>query len=203
MPAPSRTSDGAAPAALSARAVTKRYGALVANDGIDLDVRPGEILALLGENGAGKSTLVKILSGLVRPDSGEVTVGGARLPAADPQAARAAGIGVVHQHFMLVPDMTATENVALAQGTTGRYDAAAIRARLVEIGERHGMPVRPDVPVETLPVGERQRVEILKCLLSDARVVSSTSPAPCSPPPSGTASPRSSPSWPQRAWPSC
>ncbi|GAA4543873.1 ABC transporter ATP-binding protein [Pseudonocardia xishanensis] len=171
MPAPARTPDSAAPPALSARAVTKRYGTLVANDAIDLDVRPGEILALLGENGAGKSTLVKILSGLVRPDSGEVLVGGRPLPDGDPQAARAAGIGVVHQHFMLVPDMTATENVALAEGANGRYDAASIRARLVEIGERHGMPVRPDVPVETLPVGERQRIEILKCLLRDARVL--------------------------------
>ena len=156
-------------AALSARAVTKRYGGLVANDAVDLDVRPGEILALLGENGAGKSTLVKILSGLVRPDSGEVLVGGVPLPAGDPRAARAAGIGVVHQHFMLVPDMTATENVALARG--GRFDAPAVRDRLRELGRRHGLPVRTDVPVESLPVGERQRIEILKCLLDEAGVL--------------------------------
>ena len=165
--------DGAAAAALSVRGVTKTYGALVANDAVDLDVRPGEILALLGENGAGKSTLVKVLSGLVDPDAGEVLVGGRTLPPGDPDAARAAGVGVVHQHFMLVPDMTATENVALAQGSRGgrRFDAAATRARLLELSERHGMPVRPDVPVELLPVGERQRIEILKCLLGDARVL--------------------------------
>ncbi|SHK03487.1 nucleoside ABC transporter ATP-binding protein [Pseudonocardia thermophila] len=168
-----RPTDSAASAALSVRGVSKAYGDLLANDGIDLEVRPGEILALLGENGAGKSTLVKILSGLVRPDAGEVLVDGRPLPPGDPLAARAAGIGVVHQHFMLVPDMTATENVALAQGRAAgrRFDAAATRARLMELSERHGMPVRPDVPVEQLPVGERQRIEILKCLLGDARVL--------------------------------
>ena len=165
--------DGAAAAALSVRGVTKTYGALVANDAVDLDVRPGEILALLGENGAGKSTLVKVLSGLVNPDAGAVVVDGRTLPPGDPEAARAAGVGVVHQHFMLVPDMTATENVALSQGSRAgrRFDAAGTRARLLELSERHSMPVRPDVPVELLPVGERQRIEILKCLLGDARVL--------------------------------
>lgn len=168
-----RPADGAAPVALSVRGVRKTYGDLVANDEVGVDVRPGEILALLGENGAGKSTLVKVLSGLIRPDAGEVRVGGTVLQPGDPEAARAAGIGVVHQHFMLVPDMTATENVALAQSSRSgrRFDAAGTRARLVEMGERHGLPVRPDVPVERLPVGERQRIEILKCLLGDARVL--------------------------------
>ncbi|MFC5747492.1 ABC transporter ATP-binding protein [Actinomadura rugatobispora] len=158
---------------LRLRGVTKRYGDLVANDGIDLEVRSGEILALLGENGAGKSTLVRVLAGLTRPDEGEVFVGGAPLPPGDPDAARARGIGVVHQHFMLVPDMTATENVALSRGAAQpwRLDDRRIKARLIELSKRHGLPVRPDEPVNTLPVGERQRIEILKCLMGDARVL--------------------------------
>jgi simple sugar transport system ATP-binding protein len=163
----------AADHALRLRGVTKRYGGVIANDAVDLDVRPGEILALLGENGAGKSTLVRILSGLTRPDSGEVSVNGEPLPFGDPDAARKRGIGVVHQHFMLVDDMTATENLALSRGSAQpwRIDKTAIRTRLAELSERYGLPVRTDEPVGTLPVGERQRIEILKCLFSTAHVL--------------------------------
>lgn len=159
--------------ALKLRGVTKRYGDLVANDHIDIDVRHGEILALLGENGAGKSTLVRIISGLTRPDTGEITVDGRVLPPGDPDTARERGIGVVHQHFMLVADMTATENVALSRGfmQPWRFDAAAVRTGLVELGEKYGLAVRTDEPVGELPVGERQRIEILKCLFGEARVL--------------------------------
>jgi ABC-type uncharacterized transport system ATPase subunit len=163
----------AAPPALRVRGVSKRYGDLLANDGIDLEVRPGEILALLGENGAGKSTLVRVLAGLTRPEEGEVAVEGRPLPLGDPDAARTSGIGVVHQHFMLVPDMTATENVALSHGNAQpwRLDLVRIREQLTELSRRYSLPVRPDEPVRTLPVGERQRIEILKCLLTDSRVL--------------------------------
>ncbi len=162
-----------APPALVVRGVTKRYGTLVANDAIDLRVDAGQILALLGENGAGKSTLVKVLSGLTAPDAGDVAVEGRLLPLGDPDAARSSGIGVVHQHFMLVPDMTATENVALSfgHGQPWRMDLAGTRRRLMELSERHHLPVRPDEPVGSLPVGERQRIEILKCLMTDSRVL--------------------------------
>lgn len=159
--------------ALQMRGVSKQFGKVLANDSVDLDVVPGEILALLGENGAGKSTIVRILSGLMSPDSGEVEVRGEKLPPGNPDAARAMGIGVVHQHFMLVPTMTAVENVALSRGRKQplRFDHHSVRKRLVELSQRYGLPVRTDEPVGALPVGERQRIEILKCLYSSADVL--------------------------------
>ncbi|HEY0187493.1 MAG TPA: ABC transporter ATP-binding protein [Cellulomonas sp.] len=170
-----RTLDAGAglPPALAVRGLTKRYGDLVANDAIDLTVRPGEIHALLGENGAGKSTLVRVLAGLTVPDAGRVQVGGVTLPPGDADRARALGIGVVHQHFMLVPDLTAAENVALAlhADQPWRLRLPELADRLAGLGARHGLPVHTDDPVGMLPVGERQRIEILKCLMTDARVL--------------------------------
>jgi general nucleoside transport system ATP-binding protein len=165
--------DAVARYSLDVRGVTKRYGDLAANDGVDIDVLPGEILALLGENGAGKSTLVRIVSGLTKPDAGEILVNDKRLPFGHPDAARECGIGAVHQHFMLVPDMTATENVALSRGSLQpwRFDESSVRAKLKELGDRYGLAVRTDEPVGQLPVGERQRIEILKCLFGEAQVL--------------------------------
>ena len=153
---------------LELRGITKRFPGVVANQGIDLVVQPGEILGLLGENGAGKSTLMNVLYGLYAPDEGEILIDDAPVHFSGPGDAIAAGIGMVHQHFMLVPVFTVTENIMLGveetQGPFGALDRKAARARILEISERHGLKVDPDALVEDLPVGVRQRVEILKTL---------------------------------------
>ncbi|MER3488132.1 MAG: heme ABC transporter ATP-binding protein, partial [Chloroflexota bacterium] len=153
---------------LELRGITKRFPGVVANEGIDLDVRPGEIHALLGENGAGKTTLMNVVYGLYRPDEGEILIDGRPVVFHAPGDAIAAGIGMVHQHFMLVPVFTVTENVMLGiestRGPFGFLDRAAARARVVEIAREHGLAVDPDAVVEDLPVGVRQRVEIIKML---------------------------------------
>lgn len=152
--------------ALQVTGVTKRYGALAANDDVDLTIDAGEIVALLGENGAGKSTLVKVLAGIVTPDAGGVRVAGREVRLGDPVRSRGAGVGVVHQHFMLVPGMTVAENVALSRGRGGRWALrlSELSAQIDELGESFGLHVDPTAPVESLPVGERQRVEIVKTL---------------------------------------
>ena len=166
------TSSGPAPGPLlELSGITKRYGDLVANDDVSLTVAPGEVVAMLGENGAGKSTLMKIVYGLVRPDAGTVTMSGQRLEIGSPRDAMAAGIGMVTQEFSLVDTMTVTENVALSGLGLGRVDRAAVRRRVIEAMERIGVRLDPDQLVATLSIGERQRVEIVKALFHDCRVV--------------------------------
>ena len=158
---------------LSLSNISKRFGNVVANDAISLDLQAGEILAVLGENGAGKSTLVSILFGHYTADSGSITVFGQPLPAGDPKAALAAGIGMVHQHFTLADNLSVLDNVML--GSESLWQAltrkAAARAKLVQVGQRFGLGVDADALVGKLSVGERQRVEILKALYRGARIL--------------------------------
>jgi simple sugar transport system ATP-binding protein len=153
---------------LELRGITKRFPGVIANEKVDLTVEPGQIHALLGENGAGKTTLMNVLYGLYKQDEGEILVDGSPVVFRDPGDAIKAGIGMVHQHFMLVPVFTVTENVMLGvestRGPLRILDKAAARARIVEISERHNLDVDPDALVEDLPVGVRQRVEIIKTL---------------------------------------
>jgi len=153
--------------------ITKRFGSLVANDAISLEVAQGEVLALLGENGAGKSTLVSILFGHYVPDAGSIEAFGAPLPPGDPAAALAAGIGMVHQHFTLADNLSVQDNVML--GTEALWRPASrrreARRKLLATAERFGLRVDPEARVGSLSVGERQRVEILKALTRDARVL--------------------------------
>ena len=156
------------------RGITKRFGALVANDRIDLTVEPGEIHGLLGENGAGKSTLMNVLYGLLQPDEGQILVDGKPLRIDGPGDAVAAGIGMVHQHFMLVPVFTVADNVMLGFEHTrgaGFLDHASARQQVQELSARFGFDVDPDAQVEDIPVGVQQRVEIIKALARDAKVV--------------------------------
>ena len=159
---------------LELRGITKAFGPLVANDHIDLTVEPGQIHALLGENGAGKSTLMNILYGLYEADEGEILIDGEPVTFSGPGDAVAAGIGMVHQHFMLVPVFTVAESVALGYepvGPMGIIDARAAAARVREISERFGFDVDPAARIEDLPVGIQQRVEIIKALSREARVL--------------------------------
>jgi len=159
---------------LELRGITKRFGALVANDHIDLTVEAGEIHCLLGENGAGKSTLMNVLYGLYQADEGEILLDDVVQHFSGPGDAMKAGIGMVHQHFMLIPVFTVAENVMLGHEQTkgaGVLDLAAARARVKEISDRFGFDVDPDALVEDLPVGVQQRVEIIKALSRDARVL--------------------------------
>ncbi|WP_310530138.1 ABC transporter ATP-binding protein [Nocardioides sp.] len=156
------------------RNITKRFGSLVANDRISLKVLPGEVHCLLGENGAGKSTLMNVLYGLYRADEGEIVLDDVVQHFSGPGDAMAAGIGMVHQHFMLIPVFTVTENVMLGNESTGfagTLDADAARERVREISAQFGFHVDPDALVENLPVGVQQRVEIIKALSRDAQVL--------------------------------
>ncbi|MDO4792341.1 MAG: ABC transporter ATP-binding protein [Buchananella hordeovulneris] len=159
---------------LELKGITKVFGSLVANDSIDLLVKGGQIHALLGENGAGKSTLMNVLYGLYQPDGGEIRIDGKPVKFAGPGDAVAAGIGMVHQHFMLVPVFTVAESVALGYEPTkaaGVLDLAAARAKVIEISDRFGFDIDPDAMIEDLPVGAQQRVEIIKALSRDASVL--------------------------------
>ncbi len=150
--------------------ICKSYGPVQANKDISVEIRAGEILALLGENGAGKSTLMSILSGKSRQDSGTIFVDGLPAPFRSPRDALAAGIGMVYQHFMLVEAMTVTQNLMLGQAH-GILRPSAMRARVLELAERYGFEINPDALISELSMGERQRVEILKLLYRDCRVL--------------------------------
>ncbi|CAN5298546.1 ABC transporter ATP-binding protein [soil metagenome] len=159
---------------LELRGITKRFGDLIANNHIDLTVEAGEIHCLLGENGAGKSTLMNVLYGLYQPEEGEILLDDEVQHFAGPGDAMKAGIGMVHQHFMLIPVFTVAENVMLGHEQTrgpGVLDLDAARAKVREISDRFGFAVDPDALVEDLPVGVQQRVEIIKALSRDARVL--------------------------------
>ena len=149
--------------------ITKTYGAVTACDRVDLELHRGRIHGVLGENGAGKSTLMKVMIGLVLPDDGSISVGGDQVRLHDPTDAARHGIGMVHQHFSLVEPLRVWENVAL--GDSGRLRAADVRARVIDISEHYGLEVDPDAIVGDLPVGMRQRVEIIKCLRRDPSIL--------------------------------
>jgi ABC-type uncharacterized transport system ATPase subunit len=151
--------------------ITKRYGDLLAVDTVSLTVAPGEVVAMLGENGAGKSTLMKVVYGLVRPDAGTIAVDGRPVDIGSPRDAMGAGIGMVTQEFSLVETMTVAENVALSSVGLGRVDVRRNRQRVMEAMDRLGVHIEPDRLVSTLSIGERQRVEIVKALFHDCRVL--------------------------------
>jgi general nucleoside transport system ATP-binding protein len=154
--------------------LTKRFGSLVANDAIDLVIEPGEIHCLLGENGAGKSTLMNMLYGLLQPDEGQIVIDGAKVEISSPSDAIKRGIGMVHQHFMLVPVFTVAENIMLGRETTrgaGVLDRKKAHRLVTELSDKYGFDVDPEALVEDIPVGVQQRVEIIKALVNDAEVL--------------------------------
>ena len=159
---------------LELRGITKSFGALVANDNIDLKVETGEIHAILGENGAGKSTLMNIVYGLVAPDKGEILVDGSVKNISEPSDALNAGIGMVHQHFMLVPVFTVAENIVLGHEKSGRAGQLRLeeaKAEIRRVSDEFKFDVDPDAIIENLPVGVQQRVEIIRALIYDAKVL--------------------------------
>jgi ABC-type uncharacterized transport system ATPase subunit len=165
------TSTPAAGAGLQLRGITKRFGEVVANDSIDLDITPGEIHCLLGENGAGKTTLMNVLYGLLQPDAGTISIDGIAHTHSNPKEAIAAGIGMVHQHFMLIDVFTVAENLILGRedSTGGLLNMGEARRTVQRLSERYGLDVDPNAVIEELPVGIQQRVEILKALANDAK----------------------------------
>ena len=159
---------------LELRGITKRFPGVVANDNVNLSLNTGEVLSLIGENGAGKSTLMSVLYGMYKPDEGEIVIDGTELMFASPADAIAAGIGMVHQHFMLVPVFTVAENVVLGvepTGALGKLNIDEARRMVREISDKYNLDLDPDAVIEDLPVGVQQRVEIVKVLLRDAKVV--------------------------------
>ncbi|MEM8662573.1 MAG: ABC transporter ATP-binding protein [Pseudomonadota bacterium] len=157
------------PDLLALTGLTKAYPGVVANDDVSLNIRAGEVHALLGENGAGKSTLVKMIYGLVKPDAGTMKLIGEPFEPTDPRAARAAGIGMVFQHFSLFEALTVAENIAL--GMENPPKARVLSQQIREVSETYGLPLNPDRTVGTLSAGERQRVEIIRCLLQNPRLL--------------------------------
>src|SRR3984885_162109 len=150
---------------LRAAGISKLYGTFLANDGIELDLFPAEIHALLGENGAGKSTLVKVMYGLIQPSAGDLYWMGQKIVLAGPSEARALGIGMVFQHFSLFENLTVAENVALGLSPTESF--AAISERLTKTSRVYGLPLDPKREVWRLSVGERQRIEIVRALMQN------------------------------------
>ena len=165
---------GSSPVVLELRGITKRFPGVHANDHIDFDLRRGEVHALLGENGAGKSTLMNILYGLYAPDEGEILVDGQPRRIGSPKEAIESGIGMVHQHFMLIPVMTVTENIVLASEPSKAgivLDYRAARERVAELAASFNFAIDPDARIETISVGQQQRVEILKALYRRADIL--------------------------------
>jgi len=159
---------------LKLEGITKRFPGILACNNVAMEVRRGEVLALVGENGAGKSTLMNILAGLYQPDSGTITLNGKQVHFRDPNDAYARGIGMVHQNFMLVPNMTVTENVALGLKQYHHFmnlDLKSVKQRILEVSAHHELPVNPDAYVWQLSVGEQQRVELIKTLCFGARLL--------------------------------
>jgi general nucleoside transport system ATP-binding protein len=159
---------------LELRGITKRFGSLTANDAIDLAVGDGEIHAILGENGAGKSTLMNVVYGLLQPDEGSISVDGREIKINSPLDALAAGIGMVHQHFMLIPVFTVAENIVLGHEKTKRFgilDLESARKEILRVSAEYNFEIDPDALVENLPVGLQQRVEIIRALIYDAKVL--------------------------------
>ena len=159
---------------LELRGITKRFPGVTANDNVHLTLKTGEVLCLIGENGAGKSTLMNVLYGMYKADEGQIVLDGAPVVFTSPGDAIAAGIGMVHQHFMLVPVFTVAENVVLGVEPTGRFGSLDIdkaREMVREVSDRYNLNLDPDAIIEDLPVGVQQRVEIVKVLLRDAKVV--------------------------------
>ena len=159
---------------LELRGITKRFPGVIANDNVNLTLKTGEVLCLIGENGAGKSTLMNVLYGMYKADEGQIVLDGAPVVFMSPADAIAAGIGMVHQHFMLVPVFTVAENVVLGVEPTGRLGSLDIdkaREMVREVSDRYNLNLDPDAIIEDLPVGVQQRVEIVKVLLRDAKVV--------------------------------
>jgi simple sugar transport system ATP-binding protein len=160
--------------AVSLRHITRRFGAVVANDDVSLDVAPGAIHALVGENGAGKSTLMRVLYGLLRPDSGEIALAGRPASIRNPADAMRLGLGMVHQHFMLVGPLTVADNITLGReprAWLGTLDRAGAEREVSDLAARYRLQVPPHARVDTLSVGAQQRVEILKALRRGARVL--------------------------------
>ncbi|MBO0334151.1 ABC transporter ATP-binding protein [Sneathiella sp. CAU 1612] len=154
---------------LELRGITKAYPGCLANDHIDLKIMPGEIHALLGENGAGKSTLVKTIYGVLQADEGEIIWAGSPVTIPNPHTARKIGIGMVFQHFSLFEAMTVTENIAL--GMSGRQDMKILERDIIEVSNSYGLPLEPNRQVHTLSVGEKQRIEIVRCLLQKPKLL--------------------------------
>jgi ABC-type uncharacterized transport system ATPase subunit len=161
------------PVVLEARGLTKTFPGVIANDHINLTLHQGQVLGLLGENGAGKSTLMNMIYGLYSPDEGEIRINGQVAHIKDPNDAISLGIGMVHQHFQLVPVLTVTENIMLGNETVkGPFlDRGKARKKIMEISQKYGLSVNPDAVVQDLSVGIQQRVEIIKALYRDAKIL--------------------------------
>lgn len=166
--------ESATPLAVELRDISKVWPGVVANDHVNLAVQQGEIHALVGENGAGKSTLMNILYGLIRPDSGEIYINGQQAHIAGPRDAIRLRIGMVHQHFMLIPPLTVAENIVLGHepgSTSSVYDVKKARTIILDLSKQYGLPIDPDIRIERLSVGLQQRVEILKVLYRAADIL--------------------------------